>query len=576
MIAISSRYDNKNEALYGIRLALINTTIPIGWAMIAGLVVISLFRPEAFGKPIWGLIICSVLLHLIITVTPWKSLLKKETVFHFAFAMNVLIIVLLSAVNYYFHVNRVFPFMLLIIFSAIFYDRKHFIVLTAAASVGFTMSIIPLGLLDMLIVEIAGMFIFSLLSYKLASAYKYELSSNFQKSKRLAENIEQLQHVNKASLILKSQVYLDDFIQSFLEISAEITKSKHAMYISIEKQNYSCYRAKQKRILAESFSESNIYKAIVGGEEISLPVSELSCCEELDLNDGAAFMSPVIYQDHIYGAIVLVGKDANHDSRYLLNTINNHAAVGIFKRHMLQEIEEAKLVLEEKDKVKRELLKQLMTVQEDERKRIARELHDEIGQTLSSLLITLEMTYKEAADEPLKDTLEILINECEGTISEIDRIIWSLRPTILDDLGLVPALRSLARRYTDRMGLEIDFDLPDNYDLNESIQTALYRFAQESLNNIIKHSQATMASIKLFQQNGQVKMTISDNGIGFEANRSDSDAVNTMGLQGIRERLSMFGGELSIITNSNGTSLRAVIPLSTKSIEELRQRETAV
>lgn len=562
MATLSLERENELEALHNVRIKIINAAILISWTMIAGLILVSMFQPHAFGKLIWDLIYSAILFNLVAAILPWKNIIRKKTGFNFTFVLSVVSSVLIASVNYYFDTNRIFPFVLVIIFSAVFYDRLRFIILTFISISGLAISMLPSAATDMIVIEVVGLTIFAFLSYRLSDSYKNELATNYVKSKHLAEKVEQLQQINKVSLMLVSKFYLEDFIESFLEISKETTKAKHVIYISIENNNCACYQGKHKNPLPENFVNSPLYRSIMNGEEASLPDGSLTCCAELNLGNEHTFVSPVKYQDHVYGALVWVGGISNTENKFLLNTINNHAALGIFKGHMLDQIQEAKRILEEKDLLKQELLKRLMNVQEDERKRIARELHDEIGQTLNSLLISIELTYKKVTDAQVKDTLEILINDIQGTISEVDRIVWSLRPTILDDLGLAAALRSLAKRFTERIGLKVELCFNGSCRLPDETETAFYRVAQEALNNVVKHSSADHVNIKIDCDGPMIRMTIVDNGSGFKDTKAkETDVGHTMGIQGMKERLSMFGGDLSIITDSDGTTLQAVIPL---------------
>lgn len=566
-----TRYINRetgSEALFGIRIKLVQVAIIVSWLMFIGLVIISIIRPESFNAPIWGLLYISTALLTIVSLIPWNKILIKPYGSTIAFIITVLLVILVSIINYLFHSNRVFPFMLIVIFSAIFYDKKKFMTLSGLTIAGLSLSMMSVETYDALAIETIGMMIFALLSYWLADSYKRETVSSYMKSDELAARVEQLNQINKASLILISQIHSEEFIHSLIKVASDLLHIKNVSYISFEKNENYCYYSNSKKAIGKDLKGSKLYEVILEGSNTILNAELLP--DQLCYDKGDFFISPVRYNDQIYGALVLDGFVPSND--FLLNIVSNHAAVGIFKRKMLADIENSNIELKEKDRIKQDLLKKLMTVQEEERKRIARELHDEIGQTLSSLLITIELAYKNISDDKVKDTLEILINDLQGTIYEIDRIIWSLRPTILDDLGLIPAVRSLSRRFTERLGLEVDFDFADNIEMTNNVETTLYRFAQEGLNNIVKHSQATNATIRLTVSDSKIQMVISDNGTGFDSNilslNVKEDGVYSMGIQGIRERLSMYGGELSIITSTDGTTIKAELPIETEAPEE--------
>src|SRR5574340_460078 len=214
-----------------------------------------------------------------------------------------------------------------------------------------------------------------------------------------------------------------------------------------------------------------------------------------------------------------------------------------------------------------ELLKRLMDAQEGERKRIARELHDELGQSLTGLALQSERmeqiitTDPDLACEQLTQTRELI----GKTTQQMYELILALRPSVLDDLGWAAALRSLARRVlpSDRFAFSLDASrLPGR--LPPSVEIALYRIFQEALSNVIKHSQADRVDITLAQQNGFFEGEIRDNGQGFDPKSFDLEAGSHrgLGLLGIQERASQCGGTVEIDSQpGRGTRLLVRIPL---------------
>lgn len=211
------------------------------------------------------------------------------------------------------------------------------------------------------------------------------------------------------------------------------------------------------------------------------------------------------------------------------------------------------------------LSRQIIAVEEEERRRISREIHDGFGQTLAALKMTLDVA-QNLQDERrkimlLKDARHII----EQAIDEAHTISQNLRPTVLDDLGLVAALGWYVHQYEQRFGIAVQHDLnPDvQLVLSTEVEITAFRFVQEALNNVQKHAYATEVSIKLRQQVDFLMLAVKDNGAGFDyvSKPLTQDRVH-LGLSGMRERLTMIGGELVVHSQiGNGTTLIALLPL---------------
>lgn len=213
-----------------------------------------------------------------------------------------------------------------------------------------------------------------------------------------------------------------------------------------------------------------------------------------------------------------------------------------------------------------ELVKRLITVQEDERKRVARELHDELGQSLGGLALRSEATEQLILSDP-KRALEELHQTREmigKTTQQMYELILALRPSVLDDLGLVPALRSLAGGL-DGTGVAFHLDSSSFHGrLPSSIETSLYRIFQEALSNVVRHSGASEVSITLVENEGIFEGEIVDNGRGFDPDTVslEHDTGRGLGLLGMQERVLLCGGSVNIASGpGEGTRIRIRIPL---------------
>jgi two-component system CheB/CheR fusion protein len=221
------------------------------------------------------------------------------------------------------------------------------------------------------------------------------------------------------------------------------------------------------------------------------------------------------------------------------------------------------------------LLRRLVLAQEEERSRIAREMHDQFGQ-LTVLSLKLEALKKDCADNThLCEQVEMAQAIAQQLDAEVDNLIWEMRPTALDDLGLEEALKSYIQRWSVHLGIQVEFHAtaidPDRLTLE--IETVLYRIAQEALNNVAKHAQASTVAIVLERRRGQVSLIIEDDGVGFDFQEVRGESDIGLGLIGMRERATLLGGTIEIETQpTRGTTVVVRIPLrplrDTEAIDE--------
>jgi len=217
----------------------------------------------------------------------------------------------------------------------------------------------------------------------------------------------------------------------------------------------------------------------------------------------------------------------------------------------------------------RRLSRQILEAQEVERKRISRELHDEIAQVLTAVNLHLAALKKEAAPsgKDLKRKIARTQRLVEKSVNIVHQFAGQLRPTALDDLGLIPALRSYMKGFTRRTGLPIRFTTftPGRTEqLDSAKRTVLYRVAQEALVNVAKHAHASLVKVRIQQLHRVIRMDVNDNGKSFDVQRVLSAKRNKgLGLLGMRERVEMVGGHFAVESApGKGTTIRAEIPFA--------------
>jgi signal transduction histidine kinase len=211
-------------------------------------------------------------------------------------------------------------------------------------------------------------------------------------------------------------------------------------------------------------------------------------------------------------------------------------------------------------RVARDALRRVVAGQEVERRRLARELHDETGQALTSILLGLRaVDDAETRDDVAKavaDLRELVV----ATLQDVRRLAVQLRPKALDDFGLVPALERLAQTFSESSGISVELEATvGDARLPTEVETTVYRIVQETLTNVVKHAQATEVSILLVRREGLLTAVLEDNGTGFDA---DAVKPDSLGLEGMRERVALHDGRLTIETApGSGTTLRIEVPL---------------
>jgi len=213
-----------------------------------------------------------------------------------------------------------------------------------------------------------------------------------------------------------------------------------------------------------------------------------------------------------------------------------------------------------------DLSRHLLRAQEEERKRISRELHDEAGQGLMVLRLQLGMLAA-GAEPALNRKIQEAMDMLDRTIGDLRRLIGRLSPRVLDELGLLAAIRKEARELSKTTGMKAHLQLPDALEgLDHEIEIAIYRAVQEALNNIAKHAKAEQFWVELDVEHGSIRVRVEDDGIGFGRNGSSSSG-RSFGLVGMRERIAALAGSVRIQSRKGrGTRVKVIVPAATASI----------
>jgi signal transduction histidine kinase len=264
----------------------------------------------------------------------------------------------------------------------------------------------------------------------------------------------------------------------------------------------------------------------------------------------AALFVPLIFHDRAIGIIYAFNKDGP-DVRFTDDDVRLAEALGT----------RAALAIHLSERVARETVDAILEAQEAERSRIARELHDETGSALTSVLLGLAAIDGAATLPEARQASAALRSKARSALENVGRLAFAIRPPALDEFGLAPALKDLSGRLEEQGGpkVELEIDLPAGARLPSKLETTIFRITQEALTNVVKHAEATTARVAIAYRERSVVLTVEDDGRGFSEGRQ---ADGGFGLVGMRERVASVNGALHIESKSGaGTRLAVELPL---------------
>jgi signal transduction histidine kinase len=218
--------------------------------------------------------------------------------------------------------------------------------------------------------------------------------------------------------------------------------------------------------------------------------------------------------------------------------------------------------LREREQKIADLSAHLLRVQEEERKRISRELHDETGQALMVIRLYLGMMETGATQRNVRGKIRETVEVVDRTIEGIRRIIGKLSPLVLQELGLVAAIRKEAKHLTKTTGVKTRVLIAEDVGrLTPGAEQAIYRVVQEALHNVAKHAQARNVTVQMTRADNLVQVTVEDDGIGIQGRSNSRGTQQSFGLAGIKERVAMLGGASRVVSNKGkGTRVEITVP----------------
>jgi len=278
---------------------------------------------------------------------------------------------------------------------------------------------------------------------------------------------------------------------------------------------------------------------------------------------GAMLAVPLRTHERELGGMIVArseGQPFERSDLVLLQTVANQLAIAIENVRLFGEVRE-------KEQLRGELLSRLISAHEDERFRIARELHDEVSQSLTGLMMRLNAAEAALPRGPgeAQAVLGGIRSVAEATLEEVRKIVFDLRPTLLDDLGLIPAVRHYAKNLLEP-GVMVRFQAGGfgQQRLPRAIETTVFRIAQEAVTNIARHAHAHNVSISLELVDGRVRLSVTDDGVGFDVSAARRDPTRRrLGITGMEERVTLLGGTLQITSRpGHGSAVVVEVPVS--------------
>ena len=398
-----------------------------------------------------------------------------------------------------------------------------------------------------------------------------------EQTKQLQMQASKLSALNAIAETVNQSLDLQEFLDSALDKVLELMNLR-ASWIVLRRDRSEEFSLAAYRGLPEQVALTHVQQAwpqcvcsdvlTLGQAKVFQGLSGRACpLATYFEKEGLVFRAcvPLTSRERVLGVMSLLGDTADgsqafgDDALDTLTSVGRQIGIGVEKVSLYEE-------LRREEMRRRHLLERVMTVQEEERKRIALELHDQTGQPLTSLIMTLGMLSEANSLDEAKARVHELRAVVSQILQEVHDLALELRPSVLDDLGLLAALRHLHKEFQDRFRLPVDLQVLslDGKRLPSDVETALYRIVQEALTNVARHAHASGVSVLLERRGGVVKLIVEDDGAGFDVPSLAplGQLGERLGLYGMQERAALLGGTFTIeSTPGTGTAIYVEVPL---------------
>lgn len=410
---------------------------------------------------------------------------------------------------------------------------------------------------------------------QLTSAFNVMTDDLDRAYRAMLQRNRELAALNTISTALSGPMALNETLQWALDTTLEATNLQVGWISLLQNEHGAamvCWRGMADEIAKEEGKINPVECAchsVLQAEtpQVLAPLTGTCPIAGLGLPDGGCVdchaAVPLISQGQVVGLMNLATADAQvfrEDDLKLLAAIGREIGAAIEKARLWE-------ALRGKERVRGQLLDKVIRAQEEERKRLARELHDETGQSLTSLLVGLKLVEEAPSLEESRQHARLVRSLAGDVLDDVRALARDLRPSVLDDVGLVAALERYTGEYAQRFNVAVDFQVVgfDNGRLSPQHEIALYRIVQEALTNVAKYARAQNVSVLLEQRNHSIVAIVEDDGCGFEAAKlmREHEDGKHLGLLGMKERAELLGGKLTIESKpGEGTTVFAQLPVN--------------
>jgi signal transduction histidine kinase len=396
-----------------------------------------------------------------------------------------------------------------------------------------------------------------------------------RRTEELQAQTEQLSTLNTIAATVSQSLDLEEILHSALDKVLELMKLR-AGWIFLPDRRGEMLQLAVHSGLSEAFAQAEVKQDLEGCicREVfetgqTMVFETMTRCPKLSPEllerEGLTYhvSVPLKSKDKVLGIINVAGDGRRNSSPLtreelqLLTAIGQQIGVAVENAALYEE-------LHQKESLRGQLLEKVITAQEEERKRIARELHDETGQALTSLMVGLKVLEGAASLQEVQEKASQLRAVAAQTLDSVHRLALELRPSVLDDLGLVAAMQRYAKDWGENFGLSVDFQATGlDRRLSPQVETTVYRVVQEALTNVARHAEAQDVSVLLEYRGDSVVCIVEDDGRGFDVSRVlKANDMRRLGLYGMQERISLVGGKLVVESSAGvGTTVFVEIPL---------------
>jgi signal transduction histidine kinase len=396
-----------------------------------------------------------------------------------------------------------------------------------------------------------------------------------RRTEELQAQTERLSTLNTIAATVSQSLDLEEILYGALDKVVELMKLR-AGWIFLPDRQGEMLQLMVHCGLSEAFAQAELKRELEGcicrevfesGQTIIF--EDMARCPRLSPKvlerEGLTYHAsvPLKSKDKVLGVINIAGDDRCRPPPFtegelqLLTAIGQQIGVAVENAALYEE-------LQQRESLRGQLLEKVIIVQEEERKRISRELHDETGQALTSLMVGLKVLQGTTSLQEVQEKTSQLRAVAAQTLDGVHRLALELRPSVLDDLGLVAAMQRHARDWGKNFGLSVDFQATGlDRRLSPQVETTAYRIVQEALTNVARHADAQNVSVLLEYRGDSVVCIVEDDGRGFDVRKVlEAKGMRRLGLYGMQERISLVGGKLTVESTAGlGTTVFVEIPL---------------